>query len=249
MAGALLSVAVFAPVAALAQHTVVPLPVVRFDALRLLLINHVYCLVVRRRWVVHVYLALPQHFYRILRRASERYRTIAVELADVDVPALRRLVWLYLLAHQAWVQTLRHLRPLRRPVLVCYVLLVAHAASYLLELFERHCILRGLLLVLLLACFLASVTAWTAVRGGHHLLGKVILRHILGRFLELSIAHSLVICVHPVLLAAEVDLVLIDYELWEEQAIGTRMVVHLATFASTSAARVPVLAGSVTRHR
>ena len=247
MAGALLSVAIFAPVAALAQHTVVPLPVVRFDAWRLLLINHVYCLVIRRRWIVHVYLALPQHFYRILRRASERYRAIAVELANVDVPALRRLVWLYLLAHQAWVQTLRHLRPLRRPILVCYVLLVAHAAGQLLELFEGHGVLRCLLLVLLLPCFLASLT-WTTVRGGHHLLGEVILRHILGRLLELPIAHSLVICVHPILLAAEVDLVLVDYQLWEEQAIRARMVVHLASLASASAAGVAVLAGSVTRH-
>lgn len=128
------------------------------------------------------------------------------------------------------------------------MLLVAHGASDLLELFEWHCVLRRLLLVLLLSRLLASVSAWAAVRGGHHLLGEVILRHILGCFLELPIAHSLVICVHPILLAAEVDLVLVDYELWEEKAIGAWMVVHLASLASTSAARVTVLASSMTRH-
>lgn len=194
-----------AGVARPAQHAAIPLTILHVSLVRRTDSR------VGLRSGMHVDLALPQDANRILWRSACCYASI--KATHVDGSALSRLIRLHLLTHQAWVQALRHLWALRCPVFVRQVPPCDGAG--LLELVERNPLLVPIFLVLFTPRLLGSVGADVAVGGSGCLLRHIVRSHVLRCLLQLSVAHSLFVCVHPVLLAAKVDLVLVDYELWQ----------------------------------
>lgn len=148
---------------------------------------------------------------------------------------------MHVLAHRARIQALRHLVALRGPVLLHYVSPARRTS--ILQIIERHRLLC-ILLLLLTPRLLRAMGGRVAIRGRGRLLRQVVRRHVLGRLLELPGAHSVVVCVHLVLLAAEVDLILIDNQFREENAVG----LHLASLARATSGASSRASASVAWH-
>lgn len=155
---------------------------------------------------MHVDLTLPQYSDRVLRCSA--CCLACFKPAHVHWAALGRLVWLHLLAHQAWVQALRHLLALGSSILVGHV--PASVDADLLQVLELHGLEVSFFLLLLTPRLLASMSSGVPSGSRGRLLCQIIGSHVLGRLLELPVADPLLIGVHLVLLAAEVYLVLVD---------------------------------------